>query len=93
MDEYEAVFEGLQGEWGKTEGVNKDRWMGGGDNSGENTTAVVSLRLRDEKKIPLAAQVLLYPEARLPSHTKEAAENNSGSTWSVTCCLVQIAPG
>ena len=51
--------------------------MGGGDSAGGNMTAAVILRLRDEKKL-LAAQVLLYPEARLPFDTKAAVENNSG---------------
>jgi acetyl esterase/lipase len=63
--------------------------MGGGDSAGGNMTAAVSLRLRDEKKTPLAAQVLLYPEAKLPFNTKAAVENNSGfyleCKWA-NCC-------
>jgi acetyl esterase/lipase len=58
--------------------VNPERVMGGGDSAGGNMTAAVSLRLRDEGKKPLSAQVLLYPEARLPFDTKAASENNSG---------------
>ena len=41
-------------------------------------TAAICLRRRDQNKKPLAAQVLLYPEARLPFDTPAAAENNSG---------------
>ena len=41
-------------------------------------TAALSLRRRDEGKKPLAAQMLLYPEARLPFDTPTAFENNSG---------------
>ncbi|PVH83808.1 hypothetical protein DL98DRAFT_615131 [Cadophora sp. DSE1049] len=77
-DEYLAVIEWLQGEGGKKRGVSSERVMGGGDSAGGNMTAAVSLRLRDEKKKPLAAQILLYPEARLPFDTKSAVENNSG---------------
>ena len=41
-------------------------------------TATLALRLRDEAKPNLKAQILLYPEARLPFDTPAAAENNSG---------------
>lgn len=34
--------------------------------------------MHDEGKKPLKAQVLLYPEARLPFDTPAATENNSG---------------
>jgi acetyl esterase/lipase len=72
LDEYEAVIAWLQGEGGMVRGVNKDRIMGGSDSASKNMTAAVSLRLRDEKKKPLAAQVLLYPEARLPFDNAES---------------------
>ncbi len=69
--------------------MNKDRVMGGGDSAGGNMTAAVSLKLRGEKKRLLAAQVLLYPEARLPFDTTAAVENNSGSylecKWANRC--------
>lgn len=52
--------------------------MGGGDSANGNMTAAVSLRLRGEGKKPLAAQILFYPEARLPFDTPAAAENNFG---------------
>lgn len=58
-------------------GVNKDRVIGVGDSAGGNMAAV-SLRLRDETEKPLAAPMLLYPEARLPFDTKAAVENDSG---------------
>jgi hypothetical protein len=41
-------------------------------------TAAISLRRLDQGKEPLCAQVLLYPEARLPFDTPAATENNSG---------------
>jgi acetyl esterase/lipase len=41
-------------------------------------TAAVCLRRLDQGKQPLAAQVLLYPEARLPFDTPAAKENNYG---------------
>jgi acetyl esterase/lipase len=78
LDEYVTVTQWLQGEGGKASGVHPDRVMGGGDSAGGNMTAAVSLRLRDEGKKPLAAQLLLYPEARLPFDTPAASENNSG---------------
>jgi len=77
LDEYVAVIQWLQGEGGKARGVDPNKIMGGGDSAGGNMTAAVSLRLRDEGKKPLAAQILLYPEARLPFDTKAAFENNS----------------
>jgi acetyl esterase/lipase len=58
--------------------VHPDLVCGGGDSAGGNMTAAISLRRRDEGKKPLAAQVLLYPEARLPFDTPAAAENNTG---------------
>lgn len=41
-------------------------------------TAAISLRRLDNKQAPLAGQLLLYPEARLPFDTPAASENNSG---------------
>ncbi|MCJ1472719.1 hypothetical protein MMC13_001368 [Lambiella insularis] len=41
-------------------------------------TAALSLRLKDGKRKPLKAQILLYPEARIPFDTPAASENNSG---------------
>lgn len=44
-------------------------------------TATLCLRVRvmkASKVQPMRAQVLLYPEARLPFDTPAAAENNSG---------------
>ncbi|KAF2036032.1 alpha/beta-hydrolase [Setomelanomma holmii] len=40
--------------------------------------AAIALRRRDEGKKNLAAQMLLYPEARLPFDTSAASVNNSG---------------
>ena len=56
----------------------KGKVMGGGDSARGNMTAAVSLRLRDEGKKNLSAQLLLIPEARLPFDTKAATENYSG---------------
>ncbi|KZT73883.1 alpha/beta-hydrolase [Daedalea quercina L-15889] len=50
----------------------------GGDSAGGNMTAAVTLRRRDSGMKNLAAQMLLYPEARLPFDTPAAAEHNSG---------------
>lgn len=41
-------------------------------------TAAICPRLRDEGKKALKAQLLLYPDARVPFDTLAAAENNSG---------------
>jgi acetyl esterase/lipase len=41
-------------------------------------TAAISLRRKDQGQKPLAAQILLYPEARLPFDTPAASENNTG---------------
>lgn len=78
LDEYDTVVDWLQGNGGKERGVNPSRVCGGGDSAGGNMTAAVSLRRLDNGKPPLKAQILLYPEARLPFDTLAAAENNSG---------------
>lgn len=41
-------------------------------------TAAITLRRQDNNQKPLAAQILLYPEARVPFDTPAAAENNTG---------------
>ncbi|MCJ1359491.1 MAG: hypothetical protein MMC33_009493, partial [Icmadophila ericetorum] len=78
LDEYACVLQWIQGKGGKARGVHPDRVYGGGDSAGGNMTAALSLRLRDEGKKPLKAQILLYPEARLPFDTLAATENNLG---------------
>lgn len=76
LDEYDAVIDALQGDFGKQRGVNSI--LGGGDSAGGNMTAAITLRRKDQGKKPLAAQILLYPEARVPFDTPAAVENNSG---------------
>lgn len=78
LDEYSAVIDWVQGEGGKTRGVHPEKVVGGGDSAGGNMTAAICLRRMDEGRKPLAGQVLLYPEARLPFDTPAATENNSG---------------
>jgi acetyl esterase/lipase len=78
LDEYSAVIDWLQSSGGKERGVHPDRVCGGGDSAGGNMTAALCLRRRDQKQKPMAAQILLYPEARLPFDTPAASENNSG---------------
>ncbi|RDW58964.1 alpha/beta hydrolase [Aspergillus mulundensis] len=78
LDEYEAVRDWLRGEGGKERGVDPELIFGAGDSAGGNMSAAISLRLRDEKKKPLAGVFLLYPEARVPFDTNAAAENNAG---------------
>ncbi|KAJ9621907.1 hypothetical protein H2203_006787 [Taxawa tesnikishii (nom. ined.)] len=78
LDEYDALIDWLQSDGGKARGVDVNRVLGGGDSAGGNMTAAISLRRMDEKKKPLAAQILLYPEARIPFDTPAAEENNSG---------------
>jgi acetyl esterase/lipase len=78
LDEYVCVLEWVRGEGGRERGVDPTRVCGGGDSADGNMTAALCLRLRDEGKEPLRAQLLLYPEARLPFDTPAAAENNSG---------------
>jgi len=41
-------------------------------------TAALALRLMDQGKKQMAAQFLLYPEARVPFDTPAAEENNTG---------------
>ena len=77
LDEYSAVIDWVQGEGGRTRGVHPDKVLGGGDSAGGNMTAAICLRRMDEGRKPLAGQVLLYPEARLPFDTPAATENNS----------------
>ncbi|KAI1385767.1 Alpha/Beta hydrolase protein [Hypoxylon trugodes] len=79
LDEYEDVLMWTRGPEGARLGIDPDRVLGGGDSAGGNMTAALSLRLKDEGKLkPLKAQILLYPEARLPFDTPAASENNSG---------------
>ncbi|MCJ1382056.1 hypothetical protein MMC17_005168 [Xylographa soralifera] len=78
LDEYSCVVEWLQNEGGRARGVHPDRVCGGGDSAGGNMTTALSLRFKDEGKKPLKAQILLYPEARIPFDTPAASENNSG---------------
>lgn len=52
--------------------------MGGGDSAGGNMTAATTLRRAYKNQTPLAAQIMLYPEARVPFDTPAAVENNSG---------------
>ncbi|KAI1413434.1 Alpha/Beta hydrolase protein [Hypoxylon sp. FL1857] len=73
LDEYEDVLAWTRGPNGARLGM-----LGGGDSAGGNMTAALCLRLKDEGKQPLKAQILLYPEARLPFDTPAATENNSG---------------
>ncbi|KAF1350142.1 Alpha/Beta hydrolase protein [Delphinella strobiligena] len=76
LDEYSAVIDALYGSFGKERGVKTV--LGGGDSAGGNMTAAIALRRKDEGKKPLAAQILLYPEARVPFDTPAAVENNTG---------------
>ncbi|KAI0146985.1 Alpha/Beta hydrolase protein [Xylariaceae sp. FL1272] len=82
--EYEDVLGWAQGSEGSKLGIDANRVLGGGDSAGGNMTAAISLRLKDENSEgrkgprPLKAQILLYPEARLPFDTPAATENNSG---------------
>ncbi|KAF2996921.1 hypothetical protein E8E13_006073 [Curvularia kusanoi] len=78
LDEYSALIDALQSDFGKARGIHPDRVCGGGDSAGGNMTAAICLRRRDEGKKGLAGQFLLYPEARLPFDTPAASENNSG---------------
>ena len=78
LDEYSAVIDWLYSDSCESRGVHPDRVAGGGDSAGGTLTAATCLRRLDQKKKPLAAQVLLYPEARLPFDTLAATENNYG---------------
>ena len=53
-------------------------------------TAAICLRLRDEGKKALKAQLLLYPEARVPFDTPAAAENNSGLYLECECFSISF---
>ncbi|THY27161.1 hypothetical protein D6D01_04211 [Aureobasidium pullulans] len=74
LDEYSAVIDWLQGDGGKARGVHPSKVMGGDDSAGGNMTAATTLR----NQTPLAAQIMLYPEARVSFDTPAAVENNSG---------------
>lgn len=50
----------------KARGLHPDQILRGGDGTGGNKTAALSLRLKADGKKSLNAQILLYPEARLP---------------------------
>ncbi|KAK3686304.1 hypothetical protein LTR37_019942 [Vermiconidia calcicola] len=76
LDEYDAVIDALQEDFGKVRGVQ--HVLGGGDSAGGNMTAAISLCRKDEGKKPLVAQILFYPEARIPFDTPAAVETNTG---------------
>lgn len=78
LDEYSCLIDWLQSEGGRSRGVHPSRVCGGGDFVGGNMTAATCLRRRDNGEKPLVAQILLYPEARLPFDIPAASENNSG---------------
>ncbi|KAI0636918.1 Alpha/Beta hydrolase protein [Trametes polyzona] len=78
LDEFSAIVDWVQGAGGNKRGVHPDRVAGGGDSAGGNMTAALALRRRDEGKKNIAAQLLVYPEARLPFDTKGCQENNTG---------------
>ena len=83
LDEYQTVLEWLQTDGGAERGVNPQRVCGGGDSAGGNMTTALCLRVRDGKvggkARPMRAQLLLYPEVRVPFDTAAAVENNSGT--------------
>ena len=76
LDECDAVIDALQGDFGKERGVQ--HVLGGGDSDGGNMIAAITLRRKDHSKTPLVAQILFYPEARMPFDTPAAVENNTG---------------
>ncbi|TKA67037.1 hypothetical protein B0A55_09308 [Friedmanniomyces simplex] len=78
LDEYSALIDALQGDFGASRGVAKDKVFGGGDSAGGDMTAAIALRRRDSELPNLAGQMLYYPEARLPFDTPAATENNTG---------------
>ncbi|EXK28949.1 hypothetical protein FOMG_14803 [Fusarium oxysporum f. sp. melonis 26406] len=77
LDDYDSVINWVQGDEGRKRGISPDQVCGGGDSAGGNMTAAASLPRKDNRKKPLKAQLLLYPEKRLHFNTKEAIENNS----------------
>lgn len=72
LDEYEAVLDWVRGHEGRARSVNPLRVFGGGDNAGGNLTAVLCFRMKDQDKLPMAGQVLFYPQVRLPFDTPAA---------------------
>jgi alpha/beta hydrolase fold len=50
----------------------------GGDSAEGNMTEALSIMLLDKGKPNIHAQILLYPESRVPFDTPAAEENNSG---------------
>lgn len=79
LDEYSAVIDYFQDSANsKSRGISADLVFGGGDSAGGNMTEAMCLRRRDNGQKPMAGQLLLYPESRLPFNTKAASENNSG---------------
>ena len=73
LDEYDAVIDALQGNFGNRQGISTV--LGGGDSAGGNMTAAITLRRKDNGMKPLDAQILFYPEARVPFDTPAAVEN------------------
>ena len=69
------MIDALQGDFGKHRGVSTV--LGGGDSATGNMTAAITLRRKDNGKKPLDAQILFYPEARVPFDTLAAVENNT----------------
>lgn len=59
-------------------GIDSKLIFGGGDSAGGNMTEALTLRRKDSGLRPLAGQLLLYPESRIPFDTQAGVENNSG---------------
>lgn len=62
LDDYDSVINWIQGDEGRKRDISPDQVCGGGDSAGGNMTAAASLPRKDNRKKPLKAQLLLYPE-------------------------------
>ena len=79
LDEYSAVVDWFQdSKNSEPRGIDSKLVFGGGDSAGGNMTEALTLRRMDSGLKPLAGQLLLYPESRVPFDTQAAVENNTG---------------
>lgn len=90
IDEYAEVVSWVQGEAGYLRGIDPSRICGGGDCVGGTMTSSIALRFRDTNPSQqLKAQILLYPQPKLPYDTVAANDNNTGCYLECTSSFVR----
>ncbi|GAA5856209.1 hypothetical protein JCM8547_000820 [Rhodosporidiobolus lusitaniae] len=81
LEEYLAILAWARSSEGQQRGIDPKRVAGGGDSAGGNMSAALTLWIKTKYKgtdVPnLKAQLLLYPEARVPFNTSAYTETST----------------